>query len=330
MSASARGAAALRRRLAPDLHLAEAAAPQGEASLPFHHQRHGLGELAMHALVLGRCSLTLAADQRICLVVPLAGEATVWPMAGRRRPALTADAGHSVVLVPPGRFRIRCDRLSVVLIAVPCQAMDDAAALLAGPEASAALQGQLGHCRQWRQGEGEGPERELLGLLRQALPLLEGSDGSRGSPPPLAARALAHWILQTLALLLLLEPERGGALDTATDRDRRFEALIAHIEANLHRSLSLPELSERSGWSTRSLQYAFQRRFGCGPMQWVRRRRLEAARQALQGADPAETVAHIARRCGYVNLSSFNRDILRTYGRPPSALRPGGLWPEAQ
>jgi AraC-like DNA-binding protein len=328
MSASVRSAAALRRRLAPDLHLAEAAGPQGEACLPFRHQRHGLGELALHSLVLGRCNLTFTADQRLCLVLPLAGEATVWPVAGRRRPALTADAGHSIVLVPPGGFRIRCDQLSVILIAVPCQALADAAALLAGPEASAALQGRLGRCRQWRQGEG--PEREVLGVLHQALPLLEESNGSRGGPSPLAARALAPWILHTLALLLLLDPQRNGELETATDRDQRFEALIAHIEANLHRGLSLPELSERSGWSPRSLQYAFQRRFGCGPMQWVRRRRLEAARQALQGADPAEPVARIARRCGYVNLSSFSRDIMRTYGRPPSALRPGGLWPEAQ
>jgi AraC-like DNA-binding protein len=41
-------------------------------------------------------------------------------------------------------------------------------------------------------------------------------------------------------------------------------------------------------------------------------------------------VAKIARRCGYLNLSSFSRDIQRAFGRPPSALRPGGLWPEAQ
>jgi AraC-like DNA-binding protein len=328
MSASARGAVALRRRLAPELHLAEGTGPLGETSLRFRHQRHGLGALAMHALVLGRCSLTLATDQRLCLVLPLAGEASLWPQAGRRRPVLTADAGQTVVLVPPGRFRIRCDRLSVVLIAVPCQALADAAALLAGPEANGALQGRLDRWRQWRQGEG--PERELLALLRQGLPLLEESHAARGAPPPLAARALAHWILQTLALLLLLDREGSAGLETATDRDRRFDDLIAHIEANLHRGLSLPELSERSGWSPRTLQYAFQRRFGCGPMQWVRRRRLEAARQALQGADPTEPVARIARRCGYVNLSSFSRDILRAYGRTPSALRPGGLWPEAQ
>jgi AraC-like DNA-binding protein len=328
MSASVQGVAALRRRLRPDLHLAEGTGPQGEACLLFRHQRHRLGPLALHTLELSGGGLTLASDERLCLVVPLAGEATLWPQAGRRRPALTADAGQSVVLVPPGRFRVRCDRLSVVLVTVPWQALADAAALLAGPEARAALQDQLGRCRQWRQGEG--PARELLALLRQALPLLEAADAAQGGPAPLAARALAPWFLQTLALLLLLEPEQDTGLDAAADRERRFDALIAHIEANLHRGLSLPELSQRSGWSPRSLQYAFQRRFGCGPMQWVRRRRLEAAHQALRGADPSEPVARIARRCGYVNLSSFSRDILRTYGRTPSALRPGGLWPDAQ
>jgi AraC-like DNA-binding protein len=282
----------------------------------------------MHALVLGRCRLTLVAEQRFCLVLPRAGEATLWPGEGRRRPALTADAGHSAVLVPPGTFRLRSDRLSVVLIPVSRSALTRAAAVLAGEEAARPLAEERTPWRQWR--ESEKATGELLGLLRQTLGLLESAAGSNADRASLAGRALASWILQTLALLLLLEPERSGGDGTRAERELRIEALIAHIEANLHRPLSLRELSERSGYSPRSLQYAFQQRFGCGPMQLVRQRRLEAARQALQGASPRDSVAKIARRCGYLNLSSFSRDIQRAFGRPPSALRPGGLWPEAQ
>jgi AraC-like DNA-binding protein len=267
-------------------------------------------------------------EERLSLVLPHAGEATLWPGGGRRRPVLTADGERAAVLVPPGTFQLRCEGLSLTLLSVPCRRLAWAAERLAGPEAADRLQTRLGQWRQWRQGDPS--QRELLGMLRQAHRLLEDTSGPRSAPAPLGDEALEAWILQTLALLVLLDPQGGGGREAGAAREDRIEALIAHIEANLHRPLSLQELSERSGSSRRTLQYAFQRRFGCGPMQWVRQRRLEAARQALQGASPTEPVRTIARRCGYVNLSSFSRDIHKTFGRTPSALRPGGLWPEVQ
>jgi AraC-like DNA-binding protein len=324
---AARGATALARRLAPDLRLVESSGQEAEPLLTFRHRRLHLGDLAVHRLAFGRCRLTLGSEERICLLLPLTGEATVWPGTGGRRPALTADADHGAVLMPPGTFQLRSERVQLLLITVPCRRLSWAAERLAGPRAAARMGKGLTRWRQWRR---EDPgQAERLELLHQTLRLLESADPRTPSPSP-SGEALESWILQTLALLMLLEPEESGGGDGMALSDARIEALIAYIEANLHRPLSLQELSECSGYSRRSLQYAFQRRFGCGPMQWVRQRRLEAAREALQGASPTETVRRIARRCGYINLSSFSRDIQKTFGRTPSALRPGGLWAETQ
>jgi AraC-like DNA-binding protein len=326
---AARGAAALGRRLASDLHLADGSSPEGQQSLAFHHRRLSLGQLAMHHLSISRCRLTLVSEERLCLVLPLAGEATLWPQSAGRRRAFTADAGQTAVLVPPGPFLLRCEcRSQLLLLPVPCRHLAGAAERLAGPAAARQLESRLAGWRQWR--ESDPRQREWLGLLQHSLRLLESSAGSRRTAPSLPGAALEAWILQTLALLVLLDPQDGRPRDPEAERGGRLERLIAHIEANLHRPLSLQELSERGGCSPRALQYAFQRRFGCGPMQWVRQRRLEAARQLLEGADPTESVRAIARRCGYINLSSFSRDIQNAFGRTPSALRPGGLWPEGQ
>jgi AraC-like DNA-binding protein len=79
-------------------------------------------------------------------------------------------------------------------------------------------------------------------------------------------------------------------------------------------------METRSGYSRRALQRAFQQRFGCGPMQWLRRRRLELALEQLSRAEASDSVAAIARRCGYLNLAGFSRDFSRIYGRRPSEI----------
>jgi AraC-like DNA-binding protein len=84
--------------------------------------------------------------------------------------------------------------------------------------------------------------------------------------------------------------------------------------------MRLTALEQRSGYSRRSLQLAFQRRFGCGPMQWVRRQRLEQARQALLNPREGDSVSEIAARHGFRNLSMFSRDFTAHFGLRPSDL----------
>jgi AraC family transcriptional activator of mtrCDE len=55
-------------------------------------------------------------------------------------------------------------------------------------------------------------------------------------------------------------------------------------------------------------------------MQWLRRRRLELALEQLSRADAGDSVSSIARRCGYLSLTSFSRDFSRVYGRKPSEI----------
>ena len=319
------GTPALRRALGHDFTLREVSQPSGESDLRFRHAHLTLGEVRLHTLGLPPCRLQLSGEAGPTLVLPLAGEVTLRPERRGRRP-LAADAGHSTVLLPGGPFLLRCDSwIEVVLITLPRPALEAAVGQCLAPSPSPRIQTRLeaGLERgiQWR--ESEPLTGVLLGLLHQTVRLLESATRPPGNAAPLPRSALEDCLLRPLALLLLRDPPGAGDPEERLDPNRRLAGLLAHIEANLHRALCLQDLSDYSGYSPRALQYAFEQRFGCGPMQWVRKQRLEAAAQALRQPGGQEPVGQIARRCGYTNLSSFSRDIQRTFGQSPSALRRG-------
>lgn len=170
---------------------------------------------------------------------------------------------------------------------------------------------------------GQSSERSasLMRMLRQAFALVD--DAALEAAGTLAHLAVDDLIYRLLALLLfprlssLLEEQRHQA---PLSRGRILEELIAWIEAHLDRPIQLTELEQRSGYSRRHLQAAFQQRYGCGPIQWIRRQRLERARKALLQPLGGETVSAIAARSGFRNLAVFSRDFHAAYGLKPSDL----------
>lgn len=165
---------------------------------------------------------------------------------------------------------------------------------------------------------GSAEHASLPRSLVQSLRLVDSLLDPNGNVP--AALRLDDLITRQLVLMLvpeLLEPhdERPAQSSAAS-----FEQLLEWIVTRLDQPLSLSELELRSGYSRRSLQRAFQSRFGCGPMQWLRQRRLAHALEQLTQADGNDSVSTIARRCGYLSLSSFSRDFSKAYGRTPSEV----------
>ena len=163
--------------------------------------------------------------------------------------------------------------------------------------------------------------QRLIQVFRRTLSLLDNPDlDTHGHLDVLQVDDL---IYRVFALLLhprldtvLAGNQRGGV----APRERIFEDLLEWIRANLHAPINLSELERRSGYSRRTLQLAFKQRFGCGPVQWVRRQRLEQARQALLRPQPGETVGAIASRFGFGNLTVFSRDFKAQFGLRPSEL----------
>jgi AraC-like DNA-binding protein len=162
--------------------------------------------------------------------------------------------------------------------------------------------------------------QQLLAILRQSFRLLDcehlrdGGDLDLLNIDDLIYRTLALLLCPNLAQIIQNEPTTRGS------REQIFEDLLEWSRANLHTPIKLSQLEERSGYSRRNLQLAFQQRFGCGPIQWVRQQRLEQARQDLLDPSPGDSVAGIASRYGFSSLAVFSRDFRGRFGVPPSQL----------
>jgi AraC-like DNA-binding protein len=136
---------------------------------------------------------------------------------------------------------------------------------------------------------------------------------------------LQEQLYRIIAALVFSDLRNGHSPTDArhTSRDRRLDRLLDYITLHLADPLPLKVLEHESNYSRRSLHYAFQDRFGCSPMQWIRQQRMQLALQRLQHPQPEDTVATIANHCGYRSLSRFRIDFERTHGSKPSAVLRG-------
>lgn len=139
-------------------------------------------------------------------------------------------------------------------------------------------------------------------------------------------------LYRTFALVLLdhdvafkrfAAPWSGSRLWSST-----LDDLVDYIRSHLHESITLTDLEAQSNYTGRHLQSLFRDKFGCTPMQFVRKQRLNAAMERMREARAGDTVARIARDCGYRHVSNFSTDFYKAFGVNPSvvlrASRAGG------
>ncbi|MFN9545589.1 MAG: helix-turn-helix domain-containing protein [Cyanobacteriota bacterium] len=138
---------------------------------------------------------------------------------------------------------------------------------------------------------------------------------------------LLEQLYRIIAALVFPELRHGPSVGDkeVANGDRRLDRLLDYITLHLSDPLPLSVLEAQSHYSRRSLHYAFQERFGCSPMQWIRRQRMRVALQRLQDAHSGETVAAVVAACGYRSQSRFRIDFERAYGWKPSAVLRGAV-----
>lgn len=83
--------------------------------------------------------------------------------------------------------------------------------------------------------------------------------------------------------------------------------------------LTVRQLAARVGVPSDVLREAFVHIAGVGPGQWLRSRRLDAARRdLLKAAETGETVTDIATKWGFWHLGRFSATYATQFGEPPS------------
>lgn len=127
---------------------------------------------------------------------------------------------------------------------------------------------------------------------------------------------LVHYAV-ALIVEQLLAPWRCGADDGAMPPYLR--RTVEFIESNLDRDLNAATLVGVAGVSSRTLQQAFARHLGKGPLTYVKHARLARVREELRRASPWETtVTEVATRWGFTHLSNFSRSYALLFGESPS------------
>jgi AraC family transcriptional regulator len=178
---------------------------------------------------------------------------------------------------------------------------------------------------------GTEPERlEVLNSVAVRDPLLErtGMDLLEelvaGGP---ADRLYAESLAQVLAVHLLrrhsslgrgpsrrLDPERTGRLSEASLR-----SVTDYVGDNLSGDLSLAEMAAATNLSPYHFARTFKRTTGLPPHRYVLRRRIERARELLEGTDLP--IGEVAKRVGFASPSHFSQQFRRIVGVAPSDLR---------
>lgn len=108
---------------------------------------------------------------------------------------------------------------------------------------------------------------------------------------------------------------------TATQRSygQRIERVVAHLGERLDQPLTLEALAAVGHFSPYHFHRIYRGTMGETVADTLRRMRLHrAAVELIRGT---QTLAAIARRCGYGSTAAFNRAFAQAYGSPPGEFR---------
>jgi len=99
----------------------------------------------------------------------------------------------------------------------------------------------------------------------------------------------------------------------------RFGPLLAWARENLDAPLTVEDLAEQAGMSSRHFTRAFMAETGTTPSKAVERLRIEVARQRVQSS--SEAIERVAQTTGFRDPERMRRAFIRAFGQPPQSLR---------
>ncbi|HRF08562.1 MAG TPA: AraC family transcriptional regulator [Xanthobacteraceae bacterium] len=122
------------------------------------------------------------------------------------------------------------------------------------------------------------------------------------------------------AMHAIVQPDPVVPSSTLRPHDRQRIAKVRELIDNLvNQPFTLESIARESGMSTNTLQRTFHAAYGMTVFDYVRRSRLQRARDAIEreGVNIAQA-AHIA---GYTSAANFATAFKRLYGMTPKAFR---------
>jgi transcriptional regulator GlxA family with amidase domain len=141
----------------------------------------------------------------------------------------------------------------------------------------------------------------------------------------LVAEDLGDEIAQKTARQLVLYHRRSGGQSQFSSllelkaSGGRFGPLLSWAREHLDAPLTVEDLAEQAGMSSRHFTRAFIAETGATPSKAVERLRIEVARQRVQSS--SEAIERVAQLTGFRDPERMRRAFIRAFGQPPQSLR---------
>jgi AraC-like DNA-binding protein len=120
-------------------------------------------------------------------------------------------------------------------------------------------------------------------------------------------------------LLQIVEGSPADKEQIVLPSDPAVKNLEDYICANLAAPITRDDLVDVAGVSIRSLSRAFEKKYGLGPMAFVRHRRLDTCFRILNGSNrETTTVTNVALSHGFDHLGKFAVAYKKVFGESPS------------
>jgi len=262
-------------------------------------------------------------DDFFVVQMPLHGSAEIVSDGHR----ITVEKGQAAIIAPTRNLRLNWSRdCEQLIVRMPMSLMREASASCAtwhpprragSPLVSPAMVINDDMATRWG--------GLMQAFTELALPAC-GAPGGAGLPS-----WLDH-VEFNLALFLLTQERQQTAGDIWVDPDDATEearpalpggpleaplaAMERYVMSRLCAPIALEDLARASGVSSRSLHMYCKRRFGVGPMVWLRNMRLDAARQKL-GSDAHCLITDVAMDFGFGHLGRFSAYYRERFGELP-------------
>lgn len=119
-------------------------------------------------------------------------------------------------------------------------------------------------------------------------------------------------------LYWLMQYQQEAAFKEGSDMEK-LKLVLQELENNYSEDLTVAWMAEKCGWSNSHFMRWFKKMTGSSFITYLNERRLAAAAEELRRTD--DKILAIAEKAGFDNLSNFNRQFKKRYGKTPREYR---------
>lgn len=266
-----------------------------------------LGGITLAAVSHLPCRLEIGEGRTSTLVIPHAGRGQ-WS-AGNRH--IAATAGKSALLLSPaGGCGVTEGATSGLYLSIDEKQLRQVGCAMSGGRP---VDFALDDAR-----ELDLKLSDTVSLLA-GLEILLGQISSAMDNPELVPMLRLDDLFHRFAALLLAPARFLGSPPRRRGKPslREVDLICDRIRALPHVPVNLSEMEAHSGYSRAALIESFRSRFGCTPIQWVRRERLARAFDEIRDCGDAQRVDAIVQRLGFTSRRNFDRLFQHHFGLAP-------------